>query len=103
MLVSRESSAEVAALYAEPMFVVNTNPVDDQDDNNTMMIGLGTRVRIRPATYLVGEITPRVSGYKPGVDQVSFGIEVRAGGHTVPDQLLERLRHDAGAARPAAA
>ena len=46
------------------------------------MIGLGARVRIRPATYLVGEVTPRFSGYKPGVDQGSFGIEARAGGHT---------------------
>ena len=46
------------------------------------MIGLGGRVRIRPATYLVGEVTPRLSGYRPGVDQGSFGIEMRSGGHT---------------------
>jgi hypothetical protein len=46
------------------------------------MIGLGARVRIRPATYLIGEVTPRVGGYKPGVDQGSFGIEMRSGGHT---------------------
>ena len=51
-------------------------------DNNTTMIGLGARVRIRPTTYLVGEVTPRLTGYKPGVDQGSFGIEGRAGGHT---------------------
>ena len=31
--------------------------------------------------YLVGEITPRLAGYKPGVRQMSFGIEGRAGGH----------------------
>ena len=46
------------------------------------MIGVGGRVRVRPAMYLVGEITPRVSGYRPGVDQASFGLEGRAGGHT---------------------
>jgi hypothetical protein len=80
LLVSRKAG-RVAALYAEPIFVINTNP-DDADDNNTMMIGLGARVRIRPATYLVGEWTPRVSGYRPNVDQGSFGIETRAGGHT---------------------
>jgi hypothetical protein len=31
--------------------------------------------------YLVGEITPRVGGYSPGVNQMSFGIEGRSGGH----------------------
>jgi len=80
LLVSRKV-AKIAALYVEPMFVANTNP-NATGDNNTSMIGLGARVRIRPATYLVGEITPRLSGYRPGVNQGSFGIEGRAGGHT---------------------
>jgi len=84
LLVSRKAG-KIAALYVEPIFVVNTNPntnENETDANNTMMIGLGTRVRIRPSTYLVGEWTPRVSGYRPAVDQGSFGIEARAGGHT---------------------
>jgi len=85
LLVSRKAG-KIAALYVEPMFVANTNlgtvnPAATDDDNTTM-IGLGARVRIRPATYLVGEWTPRVSGYRPGVDQGSFGIEGRVGGHT---------------------
>jgi hypothetical protein len=80
VLVSRKV-AKVMALYAEPIFVANTNP-DETGDNNTTMIGLGARVRIRPATYLVGEWTPRVSGFRPAVDQGSFGIESRVGGHT---------------------
>jgi len=80
LLVSRKVG-KVAALYVEPIFVANTNPAET-GDNNTTMIGLGARVRIRPATYLIGEVTPRVSGFRPGVDQGSFGIEMRAGGHT---------------------
>ena len=80
LLVSRKAG-KVAAFYVEPIFVANTN-AEETGDNNTTMIGLGTRVRIRPATYLIGEWTPRVSGYRPGVDQGSFGIEMRAGGHT---------------------
>jgi Membrane bound beta barrel domain (DUF5777) len=80
LLVSRKAG-KIAALYVEPMIVVNTNPADT-GDNNTTMIGLGARVRIRPATYLVGEWTPRVSGYRPAVDQGSFGLEGRVGGHT---------------------
>ena len=80
LVVSRKVG-KFAAVYAEPMFVVNSNPAET-DDNNTAMIGLGTRLRIRPAVYLIGEVTPRLSGYKPGVAQGSFGIEMRSGGHT---------------------
>jgi hypothetical protein len=80
VLMSRKVGRRVA-LYVEPMLVVNSNP-STVGDNHTTMIGLGARVRIRPATYLVGEVTPRVAGYKPGVDQGSFGIEMRSGGHT---------------------
>lgn len=72
-----------AAIYAEPIYVFNTNALADTTggDRNTFMIGLGGRVRIRPSTYVVGEVTPRIAGYKPGVNQASFGIEARAGGH----------------------
>lgn len=80
-LVMSRKAGRRAALYVEPMLVVNSNP-DDVGDNHTAMIGLGARLRIRPSTYLVGEVTPRVSGYKPGVDQGSFGIEMRSGGHS---------------------
>ncbi len=80
VLVSKKLG-KMAAVYAEPIFVANTNPLST-GSSNTTMIGLGGRVRIRPTTYLVGEVTPRLSGYKPGVDQASFGIEKRAGGHT---------------------
>lgn len=80
VLVSRKAG-RVAAFYAEPMIVLNTNG-DTTGGNNTAMIGLGARVRIRPAAYLVGEVTPRFAGYRPGVDQGSVGLEMRAGGHT---------------------
>jgi hypothetical protein len=69
-----------AALYAEPLFVANANPFN-VGDNNSMMLGLGARVRVRPSTYLVGEYTPRLAGYNPNADQISFGVELRAGGH----------------------
>lgn len=82
VVVSR-SAGRLAALYAEPIWVVNSNPTANAgSDNNTLMVGLGTRVRVRPSTYLVAEITPRVAGFDPGVSQVSFGLEARAGGHS---------------------
>jgi hypothetical protein len=80
VLVSRKVG-RVAALYAEPMVVINASPFDT-GDSNTAMVGLGARLRIRPATYLVGEVTPRIGGYDSDVNQASFAIEMRAGGHT---------------------
>jgi hypothetical protein len=74
--------ASLAAIYAEPVWVGNTNAIDlPGTDNDTLQLGLGTRIRVRPSLYLVGEITPRLTGYDPGVNQASFGIEGRAGGH----------------------
>jgi len=82
ILVGKKLS-KYAALYAEPIYVFNTNSLEPEDasQNSTMMLGLGGRIRIRPIVYLVGEVTPRLGGYTPGVPQGSFGIEVRSGGH----------------------
>ena len=80
-VVSRNAGRRLA-LYAEPFIVVNTNPASDQgSDNNTLAVGFGARARLRSAMYAVAEITPRLTGYDPGVSQISFGIEGRAGGH----------------------
>jgi hypothetical protein len=81
-LVLSRSVARKAAVYAEPIWVVNSNAAEAPGStNNTMMLGLGARVRVRPSTYLIAEMTPRLGGYDPGVNQVSFGLEGRAGGH----------------------
>jgi hypothetical protein len=82
VVVSR-SLGSVAAIYVEPIWVGNSNPADPPlagDDNNTFVVGLATRIRVRPTVYLLGEIAPRV-GYDPGVTHGSFAIEKRAGGH----------------------
>ena len=80
-VVSRKV-ARRAALYAEPMIVVNSNPDTGVGaDNNTLLVGIGGRFRVRPATYLVAEMTPRLAWFDPGKSQVSFGLEGRAGGH----------------------
>jgi hypothetical protein len=81
VLASRKVGG-VVALYAEPIYVINTRPATiEAPDNDTFMLGVGTRIRIRPVVYLVGEITPRLWGYQPGEAQASFGIEIRSGGH----------------------
>jgi hypothetical protein len=71
-----------AAFYVEPIGIHNSNVLPQPGSaNDTFMVGLGTRVRIRPTVYVVAETAPRVSGYMPGANQTSFAIEKRAGGH----------------------
>jgi hypothetical protein len=81
-VISREIG-DRAALHLQPAWINNSNPQPTElvDDNNTMVLGLGTRVRIRKSTYLVLEASPRIGGYAPNVTLVSFGIEQQAGGH----------------------
>lgn len=81
-IISRKF-ADRGAVYIEPIWVNNTNSLPSElvDDNDTLIIGLGARVRIRPTVYVVGEVVPRVSGFDPGVHHGSFAIEKRAGGH----------------------
>ena len=81
-IVSR-TFGDVAAVYVEPIWVNNSNPLPSLlvDHNDTFMVGLGTRIRVRPTVYVVVEGSPRVSGYRPGVNHMSFAFEKRAGGH----------------------
>jgi hypothetical protein len=82
-IVSRHVGTH-AAFYVEPIWVNNSNPLPTElaDHNDTFMIGLGARIRIRPTVYIVAETAPRAAGYKPGTNHGSFAIEKRAGGHS---------------------
>lgn len=82
LILSREVG-DRAAVYVEPMWINNTNPLpkDLVDDNDAVMVGLGARLRLSKSVYGVAELSPRVNGYDPGKNQVAFGIEKRAGGH----------------------
>ena len=75
--------AEHVAVYMHPLWVNNSNllPSEVVDNNDSFVVGLGTRLRIRPTVYLVFEGAPRVSGDAPDSAQMSFGLEKRSGGH----------------------
>ena len=81
VVVSRQLG-EWGALYVEPLWANNSNPVPSEltDDNDTLMLGLGARIRVRPTVYVVGEVIPR-TGFEPGTNHATFGVEKRAGGH----------------------
>lgn len=82
LVLSRELG-RAGAIYFEPMYVNNSNPLPDEltDENNTILFGLGARLRVRPTVYLVGEFVPR-TGFAPDAHHATFGIEKRAGGHS---------------------
>lgn len=79
-LATSKRVGRIAALYAEPLIVLNANS-SGVGDEHTVMIGVGGRFRIRPSMYVVAEYTPRVAGYQPSADQITVGFESRAGGH----------------------
>jgi hypothetical protein len=82
VVVSR-TLGRAGTVYVNPMWVNNSNPLPSElaDHNDSFTLGLGTRLRIRPSVYLVGEIVPRVAGYDPDVNFASFGVEKLLGGH----------------------
>jgi hypothetical protein len=83
LLLSKRLGAR-SALYVEPAFVGNTNLVDNGDDDSTLLVGLGARFGLGAGVALVGEISPRLAGFK-GDDEtdalMTFGLEKRVGGH----------------------
>lgn len=83
VILSREFT-DRAAVYVEPFWVSNTNPLPKElvDDNDAFLVGLGARLRLTPGLYGVFEMTPRLAGYDPGKTQVGFGLEKRSGGHS---------------------
>jgi len=72
--------ANVMALYAVPMWVHNSAAATGVV-HETVMVGLGASVRVRPTLFLVGEIMPRVGGYVAGDPEYGFGLSKRVGGH----------------------
>lgn len=83
VVLSRELGKH-GALYAHPIWINNTNKLPagfGDDSNDTFIVGLGARLRVRPTVYVVGEAAPRF-GYTPDSMYASFAIEKRAGGHS---------------------
>jgi hypothetical protein len=83
VVLSRELGKH-GALYAHPIWINNTNKLPagfGDDSNDTFIVGVGARLRVRPTVYVVGEAAPRF-GYTPDSMYASFAIEKHAGGHS---------------------
>lgn len=79
-LVASKGFARRLSLHAAPIVVTNSNLAGDNEDT-TLLLGLGGRLRVLPSVYLLGEYSPRLVGLDNGADQMSFAIEMRPGGH----------------------
>jgi hypothetical protein len=81
-IVSRKVT-RLGALYIEPIWVNNSNqlPSEIVDDNDSFLLGLGGRFRVRRTVYVVIEAAPRVGGYDPDTTRWSVGLEKLVGGH----------------------
>ena len=72
--------ADRLAVYATPVWIHNTAALLNID-RDTVVVGLGGRVRVSATVYLVGEVVPRAGGYSPDEPAYGFAVEKRAGGH----------------------
>jgi hypothetical protein len=77
------------AVYVVPSWVGNTRTVPSApgDDDGTLVLGLGARLRLTRAMALVGEYHPRLAGYRGDLGSgdpdslATFGVEWTVGGH----------------------
>jgi hypothetical protein len=70
------------ALYVHPIAVWNATPELPGSDQNTFILGMGTRLRMGASrSYVVAEFAPRLGGYDGGTSLVTVGLERRVGGH----------------------
>ena len=72
--------ADVAALYATPMWAHDSG-VGSGTRRETVFLGLGGRLHVRPSLYLVAEVSPRLGGYTAGDPAFGLALEGRIGGH----------------------
>ncbi len=88
-LVLSKRLGQRGAVYLEPSWVGNTrtNPSAPGTKDSTLVVGLGARLRFTRTMSLVGELHPRLAGYRGDLGSgdpaalASFGVEWRVGGH----------------------
>ena len=87
-LVFSRKIRERAVLYAVPRWVGNTNISEMEGDNDTLVLGLGGRVKLTDSVAAVAEISPRLAGFDRRLIgggtadfHATFGVEFVYVGH----------------------
>jgi len=79
-LVASRFVGDRMAMYVTPIWVHNTAaPLGI--DRDTLLVGIGGRVRVSSRVYVVAELVPRAGGYRPDQPAYGFGVEKRVGRH----------------------
>ena len=100
--ISRAIGGGRLLLYGVPMYVAHTAAadfIDGHDDHDhsvggaiddehaghddTFMLGVGGRVRVRPSVYVAAEASPRLVGHDPGRATWGLALEKKTEGHTL--------------------
>jgi opacity protein-like surface antigen len=79
-LVVSRMAGDRLAVYATPIWVHNTAALLNVD-RDTLLVGVGGRLRVTSTVYVVGEVAPRAGGFRPDKPAYGFAVEKRAGGH----------------------
>jgi hypothetical protein len=79
-VVASRMLAKRLAVYGTPIWVHNTAALL-KVNRDTFFVGMSGRLRVSSTVYVVGEVVPRVAGYRPDKAAYGLAIEKRAGGH----------------------
>jgi hypothetical protein len=89
LVLSRKLGSR-GAVYAVPSWVGNTRVVSSAPgtSESTLVLGLGARLRLTRTMSVLGEVHPRLAGYRGDLGSgdpdslATFGVEWRVGGHS---------------------
>ena len=75
-----EHTHDVGEVVEEPIVLP---PDEHAGHDDTFMLGLGGRLRLRPTVYFSAEVSPRLAGYDPLRATWGFALEKKTEGHTM--------------------
>ena len=85
MYVAHTAAADFVEGHDEHGHDVGAEPVVDEHagHDNTFMLGLGGRLRLRPSVFVSAEVSPRLAGYDPLRATWGVALEKKTEGHTM--------------------
>lgn len=87
MYVAHTAAADFVEGHDEHSHDVGGEPVPVVDEHaghdDTFMLGLGGRLRLRPSVFVAAEVSPRLAGYDPLRATWGVALEKKTEGHTM--------------------
>ena len=85
MYVAHTAAADFLEGHDDDDHGVGGEPVVDEHagHDDTFMLGLGGRLRLRPSVFVAAEVSPRLAGYDPLRATWGVALEKKTEGHTM--------------------